>query len=154
MDEERWPAEWLRGVLELCVLAVVAEGETYGYAVISRLREAGLGTVKGGTLYPVAHSVNLRGFTRDSVVKLAEHLGIPVAPTMATRDELYIADEVFMTGTAAEVSPVSAIDRRPIGTGRAGETTMRLRELYLQAAAGEVPEFAHWLTYVDGPGAG
>ena len=103
--------------------------------------------LKGGTLYPVAHSVNLRGITRDSVVKLAEHLGTPVVPTMATRDELYIADEVFMTGTAAEVSPVSFIDRRPIGTGRAGETTMRLRELYLKAAAGEVPEFEHWLTY-------
>lgn len=104
--------------------------------------------LKGGTLYPVAHSVNLRGITRDSVVKLAEFLGMPVVPTMATRDELYIADEVFMTGTAAEVSPVSAIDRRPIGTGRAGETTMRLRELYLKAAAGEVPEFEGWLTYV------
>ena len=104
--------------------------------------------LKGGTLYPVAHSVNLRGITRDSVVRLAESLGIPVVPTMATRDELYIADEVFMTGTAAEVSPVSAIDRRPIGTGRAGETTMRLRELYLKAAAGEVPEFEGWLTYV------
>ncbi len=103
--------------------------------------------LKGGTLYPVAHSVNLRGITRDSVVRLAEHLGTPVVPTMATRDELYIADEVFMTGTAAEVSPVSAIDRRPIGTGRAGEYTMRLRELYLKAAAGELPEFEGWLTY-------
>lgn len=53
MDEERWPGEWLRGVLSLCVLAVVAEGETYGYAVAQRLQEAGLGTIKGGTLYPV-----------------------------------------------------------------------------------------------------
>ena len=104
--------------------------------------------LKSGTLYPIAHSVNLLGITRDSVVKLAESLGTPVVPTMATRDELYIADEVFMVGTAAEVSPVSSIDRRPIGSGKAGEFTIRLRELYLKAAGGEVPEFKHWLSYV------
>lgn len=104
--------------------------------------------LKGGTLYPIAHSVNLLGITRDSVVQLAESLGTKVVPTMATRDELYIADEVFMVGTAAEVSPVSSLDRRPIGSGKAGEFTIRLRELYLKAAAGEVPEFEHWLSYV------
>lgn len=53
VDAQRWPGEWLRGVLSLCVLAVVAEHETYGYAVAQRLQEAGLGVVKGGTLYPV-----------------------------------------------------------------------------------------------------
>lgn len=53
MDEQRWPGEWMRGVLSLCVLAVVAEQETYGYAVAQRLEAAGLGVVKGGTLYPV-----------------------------------------------------------------------------------------------------
>ncbi|MGA9745990.1 MAG: PadR family transcriptional regulator [Nocardioides sp.] len=53
MDDEQWPGEWMRGVLSLCVLAVVAEEETYGYAVAQRLQEAGLGVVKGGTLYPV-----------------------------------------------------------------------------------------------------
>ncbi len=66
MDGERWPAEWLRGVLELCVLAVVAEGETYGYAVIARLREAGLGTVKGGTLYPVLARLEVEGLLTSS----------------------------------------------------------------------------------------
>jgi PadR family transcriptional regulator PadR len=53
VDDQQWPGEWMRGVLSLCVLAVVAEGETYGYAVAQRLQSAGLGTVKGGTLYPV-----------------------------------------------------------------------------------------------------
>ncbi len=53
MQEHQWPGEWLRGVLSLCVLSVVAEHETYGYAVAQRLQEAGLGVVKGGTLYPV-----------------------------------------------------------------------------------------------------
>lgn len=53
MEPQQWPGEWMRGVLSLCVLAVVAEEETYGYAVAQRLQGAGLGTVKGGTLYPV-----------------------------------------------------------------------------------------------------
>lgn len=52
-SESTWPAQWLRGVLELCVLAVVQEGRTYGYAVSQRLEEAGLGRIKGGTLYPI-----------------------------------------------------------------------------------------------------
>ena len=59
--------------------------------------------LKGDTLYPIAHSVNLRGITRDTIVKIAESQGTEVRATMATRDELYIADEVFMVGTAAEV---------------------------------------------------
>jgi PadR family transcriptional regulator PadR len=52
-DTQSWPAEWMRGVLELCVLGVVAQGPTYGYAIAQSLAEAGLGTVKGGTLYPL-----------------------------------------------------------------------------------------------------
>jgi branched-chain amino acid aminotransferase len=95
--------------------------------------------LKGGTLHPIAHSVNLRGITRDSVVRIAEWLGTPVVPTMATRDELYIADEVFMVGTAAEVTPVSSIDRRPIGTGKAGEFSLKLRETYLKVAVARSP---------------
>ncbi|GEK23177.1 PadR family transcriptional regulator [Cellulomonas xylanilytica] len=53
MSTETWPGEWLRGVLDVCVLAVLAEGPTYGYAISARLDELGLGTVKGGTLYPL-----------------------------------------------------------------------------------------------------
>ncbi|GAA1029492.1 PadR family transcriptional regulator [Virgisporangium ochraceum] len=52
-EERQWPAEWMRGVLTLCVLAVVADGETYGYVIAQKLLAAGLGTVKGGTLYPI-----------------------------------------------------------------------------------------------------
>jgi branched-chain amino acid aminotransferase len=103
---------------------------------------------RGGTLYPIAHSVNLRGITRDSVIQIAKYLGTPVEPTMATRDELYTADEVFMVGTAAEVTPIASIDRRPIGTGKAGEYSLKLRETYLNAVTGKLPEFDHWLTYV------
>ncbi len=103
--------------------------------------------LKDGTLYPIAHSVNLRGITRDSVIQLARWLGTPIEPTMATRDELYTADEVFMVGTAAEVTPIASIDRRPIGNGKAGEYSLKMRETYLKAVSGQIPEFDHWLTY-------
>jgi branched-chain amino acid aminotransferase len=103
---------------------------------------------QGGVLYPIAHSVNLRGITRDSVIQIAKWLGVPVQPTMVTRDELYTAEEVFMVGTAAEVTPIASIDNRDIGTGAAGKFSLQLRETYLRIAAGQEPEFEHWLTYV------
>ncbi len=105
--------------------------------------------VKDGVLHPIAHSVNLRGITRDSVIQLAKHMGTEVVPTMATRDELYIADEVFIVGTAAEITPVASIDRRPIGIGRAGEYSLQIRDRYSDAVRGRAPEFDHWLTYVN-----
>lgn len=104
--------------------------------------------MRGGVLYPIAQSINLRGITRDTVIALAKWLGTPVEATMATRDELYTADEVFMVGTAAEVTPIAEIDRRPIGTGKAGEYTLKLREHYLGVVSGRMPEFEEWLTYV------
>jgi len=106
--------------------------------------------VRDGVLYPIAHSVNLRGITRDSVIRLAEWMGTRVESTMATRDELYTADEVFMVGTAAEVTPVASIDRRPIGAGHAGEFALAMRKTYLEAAHGRIEDFRHWLTYVNG----
>lgn len=66
MDAEQWPGEWMRGVLSLCVLAVVAEDETYGYAVAQRLQEAGLGVVKGGTLYPVLARLEQEGLLEST----------------------------------------------------------------------------------------
>jgi PadR family transcriptional regulator, regulatory protein PadR len=66
VTEERWPGEWLRGVLSLCVLRVVADGPTYGYAVAARLAEAGLGSVKGGTLYPILTRLEAEGLVSSS----------------------------------------------------------------------------------------
>jgi branched-chain amino acid aminotransferase len=103
----------------------------------------------GNVLHPVAHSVNLRGITRDSVIRIAQSMGYEIVPTMATRDELYIADEIFLVGTAAEVTPVASLDRRPIGTGRAGERTLAIRQRYLDVVTGKVPEFDDWLAYVN-----
>jgi len=106
--------------------------------------------VRDGVLYAIAHSVNLRGITRDSVIRIAEWMGTRVETTMATRDELYTADEVFMVGTAAEVTPVASIDRRPIGEGHAGEFALTMRKTYLDVVHGRVDAFADWLTYVTG----
>ena len=66
MPAERWPGEWLRGVLTLCVLRVVADGPTYGYAIAGRLQEAGLGEVKGGTLYPLLTRLETEGLVTSS----------------------------------------------------------------------------------------
>ena len=105
--------------------------------------------VERGVIYTLENSVTLPGITRDSVIRIARDLGYEVRVAhRVTRDVLYSADEVFMTGTAAEVTPVSQIDWRPIGGGEAGEITMRLREVYLEAATGKRPEYESWLTYV------
>lgn len=106
--------------------------------------------LKDGTLFAIAHSVNLRGITRDTILQLARDMGTRVEATMATRDELYTADEVFMTGTAAEVTPIASIDRRPIGAGVAGPYSLAMRERYLQVVSGQLPEYDRWLTYVEG----
>jgi len=105
--------------------------------------------VKGGVIYAIEHSVNLPGITRDSVIEIAEDLGYTVKEAYrVTREVLFTAEEVFMTGTAAEVTPVSMIDNRPIGSGSAGELTMKLRREYLEAVTGKKPEYRKWLTFV------
>ena len=66
MEEQQWPAEWMRGVLSLCVLSLIAAEETYGYSVAQQLKAAGLGTVKGGTLYPVLTRLEQEGLVTSS----------------------------------------------------------------------------------------
>jgi PadR family transcriptional regulator, regulatory protein PadR len=66
IDDRQWPAEWMRGALSVCVLAIVANGETYGYLIAQRLRSAGLGTVKGGTLYPILTRLEEDGLVTSS----------------------------------------------------------------------------------------
>ncbi|GIW25384.1 branched-chain amino acid transaminase [Meiothermus sp.] len=104
--------------------------------------------LRGHTLYVIEHSVNLMGITRDSVMTIARDLGYEVREVRATRDQLYMADEMFMVGTAAEVTPISYLDHRAIGTGQAGEHTMKLRAAYMDAVQGKNPKYEAWLTYV------
>jgi branched-chain amino acid aminotransferase len=101
--------------------------------------------VKGGriTTPPLSSSI-LAGITRDTVIQLAAEEGIPVLQQRITRDELYLADEVFFTGTAAEVTPVVEVDRRRIGTGKVGEVSQRLQQRYFDVVKGKDESHPEW----------
>ena len=104
--------------------------------------------VKDGTLFtPPLSSPVLAGITRDSVLRIARDQGVPVVEQKFTRDTMYLADELFMTGTAAEVTPVREVDNRRIGRGEPGPVTKKLQEMYFRAAHGEEQRYKEWLTY-------
>ncbi|WP_455243890.1 branched-chain amino acid transaminase [Petrachloros mirabilis] len=90
----------------------------------------------------------LEGITRNSVIDLAMEQGVPVTEERFTRDEMYIADEVFVTGTAAELTPVREIDNRRIGTGKPGPITLNLQKRFFAIVQGEDPSHDSWLTRV------
>jgi len=87
----------------------------------------------------------LGGLTRNSIITMANDLGYEVREEALTRDMLYIADEVFFTGTAAELTPISSIDRRQIGNGLAGPVAKMLQTEYFKIVKGENPDYEHWL---------
>jgi branched-chain amino acid aminotransferase len=90
----------------------------------------------------------LEGITRNSVIELAREQGVTVTEERFTRDEMYIADEVFVTGTAAELTPVREIDNRRIGTGKPGPITQSLQKRFFSIVRGEDPARVSWLTRV------
>jgi branched-chain amino acid aminotransferase len=96
---------------------------------------------------PSLYSV-LGGVTRDSVLEIARDKGIPIEERAITRDELYVADEVFLTGTAAEVTPIREIDRRRIGAGSRGPLTTLLQSAYFDAVTGRERKYERWLTHL------
>jgi branched-chain amino acid aminotransferase len=105
--------------------------------------------VKDGTLFtPALSSPVLSGITRDSVLRIAKDLGVPIAEQKFTRDTLYLADELFMTGTAAEVTPVREVDNRRIGSGSPGPVTKRIQDTYFRAVRGEDQRYREWLTHL------
>jgi branched-chain amino acid aminotransferase len=105
--------------------------------------------VHNGTLYtPLIDGTLLPGITRDSIVQLARDAGIPVREQQLPREMLYVADEVFLTGTAAEVTPVRSVDRITVADGRPGQITQMLQQRYLQTVRGEIADAHGWLTYV------
>ena len=89
----------------------------------------------------------LEGITRDTVMTLLADDGHDVVETMVTRSDLYYADEVFFTGTAAEVTPIREIDDRPVGDGKPGPVTRRAQELFMKAVTGKLEQYRHWLEY-------
>ena len=103
---------------------------------------------KGRLKTPALSCSNLEGITRDSVFDIAKHLKIEVEEGRITRDELYIADEVFLTGTAAEITPVREIDNRIIGNGKRGKTTTRIQKMFFEIVHGSHAKFKKWLSEV------
>lgn len=102
--------------------------------------------VRNGVLYTPELSSALDGITRKTIIGLASEMQIPVVEKHISRDEVYIADEAFFTGTAAEVTPIRELDNRPIGSGSRGPLTERLQATYFQIVHGEIDNYSHWLT--------
>lgn len=102
--------------------------------------------VSDGMLITPPKSDNiLEGITRDTVLQFAKDEGIPFSERSIARSELYRADEVFLTGTGAKVSPVTEIDKYPVGDGKVGPISSRLQKLYQSVVRGEVKKYANWL---------
>ncbi len=104
--------------------------------------------VRDGVLKTPPVETVLEGITRASILDIAREKGIPTQECTITRDELYIADEVFMTGTAAELTPVREIDHRRIGAGKRGPLTKTLQDAFFDVVAGRDRKHERWLTYV------
>jgi branched-chain amino acid aminotransferase len=102
----------------------------------------------GRILTPPLGASVLPGITRDTVLRLAEDLGVPVVETIIPREMLYIADEVFFTGTAAEITPIRSVDRIVVGSGRRGPVTERLQKEFFAILDCAKPDRHGWLTPV------
>ncbi len=104
--------------------------------------------VRDGKLYTPELTSALDGITRATLITLAGEIGVPVVEKRITRDEVYIADEAFFTGTAAEVTPIREVDGRKIGAGSRGPITERLQTMYFDQVHGRRKEYPEWLSYV------
>jgi len=104
--------------------------------------------VRGGVLKTTPLTSILEGITRNSIIKIAEDAGIKTVEERFTRDELYIADEAFFTGTAAEVTPIRESDGRAVGEGKPGKITKKLQSIFFAIVKGENKKYKGWLTKV------
>ena len=104
--------------------------------------------VRHGKLITPPLTSTLEGITRNTVIEIAEDQGIEIFYQRFTRDEFYISDEAFLTGTAAEVTPVREIDDRTIGTGKPGKITKTIQKIYFDTVQGKNKKYKGWLTYL------
>ncbi len=104
--------------------------------------------VRDGKLITPPNDNSLESITQATVIELALDMGLEVERRNITRDEIYICDEVFLTGTAAEVTPVNSLDHRVIGNGKRGPITKKLQEAYFDVVYGRNPKYEHYLTYI------
>jgi len=105
--------------------------------------------VRDGKLISPPNDNSLESITQATVIELAKDMGIEVERRRITRDEIYISDEAFFTGTAAEVTPINSLDHRVIGNGKRGEMTKQLQEAYFDVVYGRNKKYEHYLTYID-----
>lgn len=105
--------------------------------------------IRDGIIYTPDLTSALNGITRNTIMTLAEDLGYKLVEKRITRDEVYIADEAFFSGTAAEVTPIRELDNRPIGSGTRGPITKELQTLYFDIVHGRVDKYKDWLTLVS-----
>jgi branched-chain amino acid aminotransferase len=104
--------------------------------------------VRQNVIFTTPTPAVLAGITRDSVMTIARDLGYQVQETYTTRDELYTADEVWLCGTAAEITPVREVDGRRIGAGKCGPITKHLQKKFFSIVRGDDPAYNNWLAYV------
>ena len=104
--------------------------------------------VRNGILYTPELTSALEGITRDTIFQLAKDEGLEIREKRITRDEVYVADEAFFTGTAAEVTPIRELDNRPIGNGTRGPITEKLQTLYFDQVHGRRKEYPEWLSHI------
>ena len=130
-----------------------AEGimlDSFGY--VSEGSGENLFAIRDGCLYTAPLSAGiLQGITRDSVVTIARDMGIQIREQVLPREFLYVADELFFCGTAAEITPIRSVDRIPIGEGKPGPLTQRIQREYLGIAKGRIADRHNWLTPVAEP---
>jgi len=105
--------------------------------------------IKDGIIYTPDLTSALDGITRRTLFELAKDIGVEIREKRITRDEVYIADEAFFTGTAAEVTPIREVDNRSIGTGSRGPITEKLQSLFFDVVHGRIEKYKHWLTPVS-----
>jgi branched-chain amino acid aminotransferase len=119
------------------------------YGFVAECTGENLFLVRGGAIVTPPSSTILEGITRDSLITIARDLGLEVSEAPVSRDQLYLADEVFVCGTAAEVVALREIDFRKIGEGRMGPLTRKLQQAFHETVRGRVPKYEHWLACVE-----
>ncbi|MCS7281229.1 MAG: branched-chain amino acid transaminase [Desulfobacterota bacterium] len=120
--------------------------DTEGY--VSEASGENVFIVRGNVIKTTPLTSILPGITRECIITISRDLGFEVREERFSRDEIYIADEVFFTGTAAEVTPVVNVDGRRIGSGKPGPVTSKIQKMFFEVARGMHKEYEHWLTYL------
>jgi branched-chain amino acid aminotransferase len=139
---------------QLIKMEAIADGYSEGIALdvngfVSEGSAANIFLVRGGVLYtPPLHASVLPGITRDSIVAIARDLGYEVREDLIQREALYIADELFFSGTAAEVTPIRSVDRVEVGAGQCGPVTRAIQRRFFEIVNGEAPDSHGWLNYL------